>query len=549
MGVCIINYNNILSYIFEQKKRICFISTLAVISVVLSLISPILIQWFIDTVLLKNNLSKIIFAFIMIIGFRIFGEIFRSYFQYSYLKFIFEVVNKIKLELFYKLINMPYSLYRKKKERSINIFTNDVSSLLESGVEMIPGMVIAILIGIGGSIYISTIDIWFLFGVLILSAVSLWPLYYINRRQEILVATAQEAEIRQTSYITEFIDKPLFVKTNYKITFIINKFKNIAHKLMHSSLRRELNFRIFLIIRAIFDALVPAFILAYGGKLYFQDQITIGQIVGSLFILPFILDPIKNISTYFLTIKDIIPRAKRINGMLSSPVDLMEKSKLTSLNEEHVTIGMDGVSLDLEGKGILKDISCSFKTGEHILIVGSSGSGKSTLFNLLLNIYSPTSGNITVNNIPYKDINTLEIRNLFAVCLQDTFFFKGTLRENLTLMNPKATEKVINKALEISCCKDFINNLPEGLETTLEEGGKNFSGGQLQRLSIARAIISERKFLLLDESTSAVEPEIEKMILNRLYQEDITVFQISHRIDKLDYPHKLFVLKDNGIIA
>ncbi|MGG0208476.1 ABC transporter ATP-binding protein [Bacillus mycoides] len=532
-----------------NRVKLIFLSGLAIISVLMSLTSSILIQWFIDTVLVDKIVFQLIVASLMIVGARVLSDLARAYFEYQYAYFIFNKINNIKKELFRTLINTPYSIYRKYKDKSMNIFTNDVQSIMESGIQMVPSMLVSVLIALGASIYLLTINVLFFFVLVLLSILSLCPLYYINKRQEYLIAQAQQFELEQTKYINEYIDKPLFVKTNFNIPFISKGLEKVARNLRDASLKRELNFRIFLIIREVFDALVPTFILGYGGYLYFDGQITIGQIVASLFVIPFITEPINNISTYFLTIKDTIPRVKRINEMLALPNELITNKSTKLPDSDEIIISFQNVTLQFGEKKILDNVSFDLKSGENSLIIGPSGTGKSTVFNLLLGIYCPSEGQIKINGVPYEEFNTSTIRDLFAVSLQDSFFFKGTIEENIKVMNQDATAEQIHRALEISCCNEFIDQLPEGMYTNLEENANNLSGGQRQRLAIARALVSGRKFLLLDESTSALDPVNEHKILHNLYEETcITIVQIAHRFEKLDEVHQTITLK-NGTVT
>jgi ABC-type bacteriocin/lantibiotic exporter with double-glycine peptidase domain len=199
---------------------------------------------------------------------------------------------------------------------------------------------------------------------------------------------------------------------------------------------------------------------------------------------------------------------------------------------------------------ILENLSFEIMPGQTIALVGRSGSGKSTLAKLILGLYSPTVGTISLDS---KDINNValkSIRQQVGVVDQDTFLFSGTIRENIVLSNPQATMEQLKQAAEMAGANEFIDRFPMGYETQIGEGGSMLSGGQRQRLAIARALISRSKILILDEATSSLDAESERLIQTNLekIRRHRTTIIIAHRLSTVRNADTIFVLDRGSLV-
>ena len=200
-----------------------------------------------------------------------------------------------------------------------------------------------------------------------------------------------------------------------------------------------------------------------------------------------------------------------------------------------------------ERENILRSLNLSIRPHEWLGIVGASGAGKTTIFDLLLRFYEPQAGSITIDSVPLREISTVSLRSKIAKVSQDTFLFPGTIRENLLLANPNATDEQLNATLNQVCLSKFLTQLPNGLDTDIGENGLLLSGGERQKLGLLRGC----KVILLDEVTANVdrdsEEEIKNVLLQLKQEQDLTVIAISHRIDFLKDADRIVVLQ-NGCI-
>jgi ATP-binding cassette subfamily B protein len=200
----------------------------------------------------------------------------------------------------------------------------------------------------------------------------------------------------------------------------------------------------------------------------------------------------------------------------------------------------------------IDDISFTVKTGESIAFVGPSGSGKTTLMKLLVGLYRPQEGNIFYNGIDENGIDFNDLRNQIGFVTQDTQLFSGTIKENLLFVNPMATDEELTEALHKASCQNLLQRAEKGLDTMIGEGGLKLSGGEKQRLSIARALLRKPKLLIFDEATSALdsltEEEISKTIRQvTTTQEQITIL-IAHRLSTIMYADRIYVLEKGQVV-
>lgn len=243
---------------------------------------------------------------------------------------------------------------------------------------------------------------------------------------------------------------------------------------------------------------------------------------------------------------------KRIDEVIETEPDLKFNHEESNVDLKG-SVEFDDVSFRYPGssKETLSHVSFKVDPGETVGIVGRTGSGKSTLVSLLVRLYDPTSGTIRLGGCDLRDVNERKLRKMAALVQQKALLFSGTIADNLRQGDENATEEDMERAIEISQAKEFIDKYPDRFEHVVEERSANFSGGQQQRLSIARGIIGKPKILILDDSTSALDAESEKKVQAGLEQKlgDATVFIIAEKIFSVMHADKILVMDDGKIKA
>jgi ABC-type multidrug transport system fused ATPase/permease subunit len=291
--------------------------------------------------------------------------------------------------------------------------------------------------------------------------------------------------------------------------------------------------------------------VAFGGFLAIKGVLTIGAIIALVSALPVILNPI-NLYTQF-----------SIQYMLGSESyrsikELMDSGYVEKWRGRRKpkplqgSIAFEGVSFRYPEKEeyVLRDIDLRIEPGEHVAFVGPSGSGKSTTVNLLLGLYAPSEGRIRIDDTPQEELSMRYLRRRSAIVMQDNVLLSGTLLDNIRFARPDASEEEVMEAARLSNALEFIEKLPEGMQTRVGERGVSLSGGQRQRVAIARALLRDPRILILDEATSALDYESETLVQDALdyLARDRTTLTIAHRLSTVRRADRIVVLHSGRIV-
>ncbi|HDU2836972.1 TPA: ATP-binding cassette domain-containing protein, partial [Staphylococcus aureus] len=250
--------------------------------------------------------------------------------------------------------------------------------------------------------------------------------------------------------------------------------------------------------------------------------------------------------------------AAHVLEMIDMTIDDIEKIKnapeldengknLTIKNEN---IAFQNVNFSYDDKQVIKNVNFEIPTQTSTAIIGPSGSGKSTLCHLLLRFYDIDDGNIRIDGVDIKDMTLSTLMSKISAVFQKVYLFNDTIENNILFGNPGATKEEIIRAAKQACCHDFIMSLPEGYQTMLNEKGSNLSGGEKQRISIARAILKDAPIIILDEATASIDPENEQLIQTAINElsKGKTVITIAHKLETIKNADQIIVLNEGEII-
>ncbi len=288
-----------------------------------------------------------------------------------------------------------------------------------------------------------------------------------------------------------------------------------------------------------------------GAKLIVQDMLKTGELMSLLTYCMNILMNLMMISMIFVMMSMSMASAKRVSEVLC------EKSDLTNPDNPVCEVANGDIEFrDVDfsyygdkDKAVLHDINLKIKSGETIGIIGGTGSAKTSLVNLISRLYDVTSGSVLVGGRDVREYDMESLRNQVSVALQKNVLFSGTILDNLRWGNENADEEECRRACRLACADEFIEKLPQGYNTYIEQGGANVSGGQKQRLCIARALLKKPKILVLDDSTSAVDTATDARIRKAFAQEipDTTKLIIAQRISSVEHADRIIVMDDGCI--
>lgn len=288
-----------------------------------------------------------------------------------------------------------------------------------------------------------------------------------------------------------------------------------------------------------------------GAVLTMNGQITFGVIISFTIYVRLFTTPLSQIAQSFSSMQSTAAASERVFEYLEEQELKDEGYKTKTLKSVKGNVRFDHVKFGyIEGKTIIKDFSADIKSGQKVAIVGPTGAGKTTIVNLLMRFYETNSGNIYIDGVPISELTRENVHDLFCMVLQDTWLFKGTIKENLVYSKTDVTDEEIIKACKAVGIHHFIRTLPKGYDTVLDEK-TSLSAGQKQQLTIARAMIENSPLLILDEATSSVDTRTERIIQRAMDElsSNRTSFVIAHRLSTIKNADLILVLKDGDIIA
>lgn len=296
-----------------------------------------------------------------------------------------------------------------------------------------------------------------------------------------------------------------------------------------------------------------AIVIAFGGNLIINGTITSGEFVSFLTALMMLYTPLKAIGNNFIEVQKSIIALDRIYEIFNRETveetdSRQNKKKLESIGS---SISFTNLSFSYDGtRQILKNINLEVKKSQTVAFVGNSGGGKSTICSLLPRLYEWQSGDILIDGTSIRDYDICSLRDKISYVFQDNFLFNDTIRNNIMMVNPDATSEEVDNAIKNACLTDFINNLPDGLDTEIGERGALLSGGQKQRVAIARAFLKNAPIVILDEATSALDNKSEKVVQEALenLMKDRTVFVIAHRLTTIQNADVIVVINEGQIV-
>ncbi|HDG2713883.1 TPA: SAV1866 family putative multidrug efflux ABC transporter [Staphylococcus aureus] len=293
-------------------------------------------------------------------------------------------------------------------------------------------------------------------------------------------------------------------------------------------------------------------VIGVGAYLAISGSITVGTLAAFVGYLELLFGPLRRLVASFTTLTQSFASMDRVFQLIDEDYDIKNGVGAQPIEIKQGRIDIDHVSFQYNDNEapILKDINLSIEKGETVAFVGMSGGGKSTLINLIPRFYDVTSGQILIDGHNIKDFLTGSLRNQIGLVQQDNILFSDTVKENILLGRPTATDEEVVEAAKMANAHDFIMNLPQGYDTEVGERGVKLSGGQKQRLSIARIFLNNPPILILDEATSALDLESESIIQEALdvLSKDRTTLIVAHRLSTITHADKIVVIENGHIV-
>lgn len=541
----------LIRYLAPYKKQVVYAALLLFCTSIFNLARPFLTKLAIDNYILLGDFSGLT----MIAGIFIAIAGLSFIFQYAHFYLMYmtgqRVMYDMRSQIFNHLQRLSLSFFEKNPiGRLVTRLTTDVDALNEmftSGVVTIFGDII-LLMGL--------VTMMFIFNVkLALITLTIVPLLFITAF--IFKKKAREGfrNIRiLIAKINSFLQENV---TGMKIVQLFNRedknyrqFERINADHLKAYLRTILYFSIFFPAVEVLSAVAITLIIWFGGLDILTDNLTWGQLVGFIMAAQMFYRPIQDLSEKYNILQSAMASSERIFKLLDKVDEIPDKPDAISPAYVRGEIEFKNVWFAYKNEEwVLKDVSFKVKEGEKVAVVGATGAGKTTVISLLTRFYQVQKGEILIDGINIENIKKESLRNHIGVVLQDVFLFSGSVRDNITLANSNTTDAELVRAAKDVHAHHFIEKLDRGYDEEVLERGGNFSTGQKQLISFARALVYNPRILVLDEATSNIDTETEILIqkaLNRLMNGRTSVI-IAHRLSTIKNVNRIIVMHKGRI--
>ena len=462
------------------------------------------------------------------------------------------MVKSLRDDVFTHLTKMPLSYLDIKAHGSLqSIVISDTEQIADGLLLGFSQLFTGILTIISTLLWMFSIQLTMTIVVLILTPISFVVASFIAKKTFHLFHEQSTLRAEQTAFTHEMISGIKVVQAYSQEENVLETFDKMNEKLADRSLKAIFYSSITNPATRFVNSLVYTVVGLVGAFFVLNSQLSIGQLAAFLTYANQYTKPFNEISGVMTEFQNSIACASRVFELMEEPVESEEGKEINLPEMIKGEVLFEQVSFSYQkDQSLIEDFSLEVKPGEKIAIVGPTGSGKSTLINLLMRFYEVDKGNITIDGISIKDMTRQQLRQLFGMVLQETWLQSGTIRENLLLGNPNATDEEIQQVLMQCQLDKMIEKLPQGLETPLQRQGEDFSIGQRQLLSIARVMLSQPSMLILDEATSSIDTRTELKIQQafQTLMEGKTSFIVAHRLSTIQNADKILVLKDGQVI-
>ncbi|MBD8069084.1 ABC transporter ATP-binding protein [Bacillus sp. PS06] len=551
-------FKRLVAYLKPQKFKLILVAIAAIFSTLFNVISPKLLGDA-TTSLFESVTARVgvDFAFIgriliILIGLYLLSSLFAFIQQYIMAGVSQRTSAQIRQEVNEKLTRLPLKYFDKHPHGDIlSRAVNDIDNINNSLQQALSQLITSFISIIGIIIMMLVISPWLtlvaliaipLSGVVIRVFASFSQKHFVNQQEELG---------NVNGHIEEMFSGHQVVKAFGHEEEAIKEFDEINERLYHSGWKAQFISGMMMPMMTFVGNLSYVFVSIAGGLLVLNGNIRIGDVQAFIQYSQQLSQPMTQAAGIANMIQVAMASAERIFVLLDESEENTESPGNVDLDRLKGSISFDHVQFGYEAdKPVIKDLSLDVAEGQTVAIVGPTGAGKSTIINLLMRFYEPDRGSIRIDGVNLSDLTREQARSMFAMVLQDTWLFNGTIRDNIAYGREGATEKDMIAAAKSAYADDFIRTLPDGYDTVLGEDASNISQGQRQLITIARAILADPKILILDEATSSVDTRTEMNIQNAMNQlmEGRTSFVIAHRLSTIRDADLILVMKEGDII-
>ncbi len=541
----------LIKFLKPYRKYVIIAILFTIFVAALGPLRPFLNKIAIDDYIAKNDKNGLLLMIVAIFALLVVNGTLRVGMTYIMQWVGQNVLNDIRTKLFDHIQKLSLSYYDKHYVGTlVTRVTNDVevlNQLFSSGLVMMLADIMLIFWIIGFMFYTN----WEL-ALLILTSLPLLLIATALFRSKVRVLFRDlRIEVsKMNSFLNEFITGINTVKLFVQENRMTNKFNETNLQTRELNIRTIFYYAIFYPAIEMISAIALGLILWYAGANILSGVMTVGVLIAFIQYSEMFFRPVRDLSEKYTTLQNAMASSERIFSLLDTEDFLIDSPSSRDFDRIKSNIVFDDVSFTYDKeKWVLKNINFEIKKGETVAIVGATGSGKSSMINLLCRFYDFQRGKILIDGIDIREIKQNSLRSKIALVMQDVFLFSRTVSENISMGNSEISKEQIKESARALGALSFIENLPEKFMTQVKERGETLSSGQAQLISFCRAYASNPELLILDEATSSIDTETEKLIESSLeiLLKNRTSIVIAHRLSTIKRANKIIVLHKGQI--
>jgi len=544
----------ILPYLRPHRKALIFSLCLSVLSTALGMVQPFFAKILIDRVLVEKQPDLLAPLLAVMIGLLLAGFLLRTGNSYLYTLYSARLLFKMREDLFAHVHGIPLKLLARRKIGDVySRIASDMAEIQGLATETLPHYffnALTCLITVGILLYLDAVMALMSFVFL---PAALYLISKIRPRLLDLARRVTEANADIAHFLFESLSSTPLVRAFGAREAETEKFREKQSRILGFLLRHQILGACSASVPTTFIVVNTLVVFGYGGPLVMEGSLSLGSLVAFSIYQGRLLGPLQGLMDGFLALQKAVVALDRVGEIRDIPPDVLDDGALTlAPGELRGELAVDKVSFAYDpAEPVLREVSFTVPAGSVTALVGPSGSGKSTLCHLLLRLFDPDEGRITLDGRDLREFRLDWLRKRMALVSQETLLFHASLLDNIRFARPDASLEAVREAARAACIDEFIESLPEGYHTVAGDRGVRLSGGQKQRMGIARSVLLDPEILILDEATAFLDGSAEdrlKETLARLMK-DRTLLVVSHRFSTIQWADRVVTLASDGRIV
>lgn len=552
------------TYLGKYKIALFFVVIAAILSTVFSILSPKILAKAIDHLfeglVAKSkgipdaaiDFSAIGKILLLLVGLYVISALFTYIQQIIMVSISQKMIFELRQDVHKKLEKMPLKYFDQTPHgETLSRAVNDIDNINNTLQQSVTQLITSVVTFIGVIVMMLTISPILALICFLTIPLSLLVTIQIAKRSQVQFKNQQVTLGKINGHVEEMFTGHQIVKAFGHEKKAIEQFNEMNEKLYESSWKSQFVSGLIMPLMNLINNLGYVFIVVVGAIFAATGRITVGDVQAFIQYARQFSQPLTQLSNISNIIQSTLASAERVFELLDEEEELESVSSTKTIDFPKGAVRFDSVYFSYkQEEELIKNLSLSIKSGQKVAIVGPTGAGKTTLVNLLMRFYEVDSGTISIDGVNIQEMDRGHLRSMFGMVLQETWLFKGSIRDNIAYGKEGAKEEEIVQAAVLANADHFIRTLPNGYDTIINEEGTNISQGQKQLLTIARALLANPILLILDEATSSVDTRTETQIQGAMVElmKNRTSFVIAHRLSTIKDADLILVMKDGSVI-